>query len=158
MPETVTQVPLTEEEKDHLALIYNSRRRFFFSGFGGVIIIALVCCFKIYGREDMEFLGGVLFLFTPLCIVGFNLYRKKVFAYRKDLENGVKEMLPYAITKKSYFEHTGQYFFSFDDPNYMHHEVDAEMYHQCCEGDVLYIARAPRSKYVFVMDGRFSIM
>ncbi len=177
MAETLKTQPLTDTEKEHLTDVYSTRRSTFLRSYGLIMLIAFLCCFRIdyggrYGghheyeengfdkpisREAM-YLVNIAFLCGTLALVGARIYRKRILKYKRDIENGVKKMVPYTIVSKKYFEHTGEYFFSFDDPNYMHYEVDAMMYMQCNEGDTLYVSRAPLSKYVFDKDGRFSLI
>ncbi len=177
MAETLKTLPLTDSGKEHLIDIYSTRRRTFLRSYGLIMLIAFLCCFRIdyrtqYGthrvykedsfdkpisREAM-YLVNIAFLCGTLAIAGSRIYSKRILRFKRDIENGVKEMVPYTIVSKRYFEHTGEYFFSFDDPNYMHYEVEAAMYMQCCEGDTLYVSRAPLSKYVFDKDGRFSLI
>lgn len=172
MPSGITTTPLKDAELLHLKNIYNIRRRNVFTMFSVLMLMALVASFMIAGRysrfnekkdgegvvdrNDMRIIN-FLWLETPLLVVAISVYRKRVLRYKKDLKNGVKELVPYTIISKRHFQHTGQYFFSFDDPEYMHYEVDAMVYSQHSEGDTLYVSRAPHSKYVFDEKGRFSI-
>jgi hypothetical protein len=153
MPSDFNTAPLSNAEIEHLQDIYFTRRNIFSAVYGALSIIMLLSCFRA-GVEDMGLVVGQI----PIVLICIGLYRRRVRPFKKDVLKGVKELVPYTITDKKYFELTGQYFFSFDDPDYMHYEVDAMMYSQCKEGDTLYVSRAPRSKYVFDEKGRFSIM
>lgn len=141
--------------------------------FSVLMLLALVASFRVDGKRsyfDKKKSGeGVVsrngmrvinffWLETPIFLVAVGVYRKRVSSYKKDVRSGVKELVPYTIISKKYFQHTKQYYFSFNDLLYMHYEVDAEMYSKHSEGDTLYISRAPYSKYVFDEKGRFSII
>ena len=97
------------------------------------------------------------FLAVPTLITCGYYFRKKVLPYKKDAESGVKDKVPYIIRKKEYFEYTGQYYFGFDDPDYLHHQVEADLFNRCEVGDVVYLFRAPRSGYTFEMNGKFTL-
>jgi hypothetical protein len=94
----------------------------------------------------------------PVILVALVTYTKRIATFKKDAKKGEKEPIAYKIIRKQYFGHTDQYFVSFDNPNYMHHEVDEAFYHNCSPGDYAYMYRAPLSKYVFDKGGRFSIL
>lgn len=178
MPQQLTTNALSDAEKEHLKTIYSTRRRNFFNAYAILMLVALVISFKVdyrnrYTGELTEYEQdnfdhplsrpgmitlNIAFLETLLILTGIRIYTKRIRPYKKDLENGVKEMVPYVIMSKKYFEHTAEYFFSFDDPNYMHYEVDALLFGQCNVGDTLYVSRAPHSRYVFDKDGRFSLI
>ncbi|MCW3123459.1 MAG: hypothetical protein JWQ38_2951 [Flavipsychrobacter sp.] len=83
---------------------------------------------------------------------------KRILPYKKDANSGIKEKVPYEIIRKEYFPLTDQYYFALDDPNYLHHEVDAVFFSSCNEGDSIFVYRAIRSKFVFEANGRFSIL
>lgn len=53
---------------------------------------------------------------------------------------------------------TNQYYVAFDDPDYMHHEIDENTFNNVNEGDNMYIYRGVYSKYVFEINGRFTIL
>lgn len=170
---------LSEEEKNHLLTIYRSRRQFFWIVFISLFVVAALFSPRINRRDrhtgevhqwsekndgegtvsPMQMVSiNFVFLETMVIAVAVNVYRKRIRPYKKDIDNGVKEMVPYIVTRKTYFSTTGQYFISFDDPNYMHHEVDAQFYNNINEGDTAFVARAPLSNYVFDMNGRFTIL
>lgn len=86
------------------------------------------------------------------------VFLRRVWPYRKDFLFGMKRPVYYTIIRKSYFPITQQYFISFDDPAYMHHEVDAAWYDACREGGTACLYMAPFSKYIFEENGRFTII
>jgi hypothetical protein len=151
---------MSEEEIGHLMLVYRVRRRNFFVTFITAILIAYVCSFPNY--EDPVTRGMHLAILTffelPIIITGLLIYLIRIRPYLRDARNGVKDMIPYEIIRFTYFPQTNQYFISFDDPRYMHHEVDEVFYFNCTEGDYAYVSRAPISKYVFDQYGRFTLV
>ena len=169
--------PMNDEEKSHLWYIYNTRLRYWLISFIGILCLAFGVCYKgdtspqldIHGREKKEkkwdnLTAGQMrlvsfgFLVLPISAVFFVSYRKRLMPFKKDAEHGEKELISYQIIRKQYFEHTGQYFVSFDNPDYMHHEVEEAFYFHCSPGDYAYMYRAPLSKYVFDKSGRFSLL
>ncbi len=141
---------MSREEKDHLMYIYHTRLKYWLISFAGVSCLA----FSISAGHVL----GMVILGAPILSVAWVTYRRRVSPFRKDALRGEKELISFRIVRKQYFEHTGQYFVSFDNPDYMHHEVDRAFYYHCSPGDYAYIYRAPLSKYVFDNGGRFSIL
>jgi len=165
---------LTAEEKDQLQYIFYNRRRFFFIVF---ILLFILPFFRsplfgmvlnsdhVYKPKDSDGLTNrqvMYIVFTvlelPIVSMGAAVYFRSVRPYGIDIQKGVKEVVPYRIVNKQYFEYTNQYFISFDDPAYMHHEVDADFYGRCHIGDTAFVFRAPRSKYVFTENRRFTLL
>ena len=101
---------------------------------------------------------NIVLLESMLIIPGIFIFFRRIYPYRKDLKLGMKEKIPYTIIRKEYFPFTNQCYVAFDDPDYMHHEIDADTYNKVEEGDVMYIYRAIKSKYTFEENGRFSLM
>jgi hypothetical protein len=169
---------LTLIEKDHLLHIYHTRLRLFTLAYSAVVLYALLCCFRVDYRDRMSgriqqwtaergdhlvsrnqmIMINILFLEGPLLFMGYRVYRKRIACFKKDAVNGIKEVVPYKIIRKTYLPHTNEFFISFDDPNYMHHEVNVDFYMNCNEGDTAYLYRAPSSKYIFDREGKFSLM
>lgn len=167
-------MPLIEAETDHLFEIYKGRRNFFTLVFAALFILPFfrTPLFGMVLNSDHEYkikdLDGltnrqemyiVFFaLELPIVAVGAGIYLRSIRPFGIDAQKGVKEVVPYRIVNKQYFEYTGQYFISFDDPAYMHHEVGSDFYSRCNIGDVAFIFRAPKSKYVFTENGRFTLL
>ena len=170
-PETVL---LTDEEKHHLLTIYNTRLKIFVAAFGFMIAEGTYAAlngynpnpahpydYEIFGYKliGLElFLVCLLFIHGIIFYFGFRIFFKKVYCFKKDADYGQKEVIYKIITDKKYFPATDQFFISFDDPNYMHHEVDADFYHTVAEGSTVSLFRGLNSKYVFQKDGRFTLM
>jgi hypothetical protein len=93
-----------------------------------------------------------------LSISGSVLFYRRIYNYRKDLKLGMKEKVSYTIIRKSHFPMTNQYYFSFDNPDYMHYEVDADLFYSMNEGDAVVIYRGKYSNHVFEKDARFTLM
>ena len=158
--------PLTHDERNYLQLIYNNRLRIFAPVF--LLLIFTAICFAVShagSNHDKDPLPPVeqaavnfLFLGGPIMLAAVIIFRRRINCYRIDIKNGLKEMVPFEILEKEYFPYTGQYYFRIDDPDNMHFEVDEEMYASYSKGDLIYIARAPRSKQTFEHGGRFSLM
>ena len=146
---------LTADDRDLLQTIYTTRLRFLTAAFAAWMLSTTfyVVLFS-HPKGSSEILIAVAVVFC-LCASGYVI---KIEPFKKDIKNGVKEIVPYTIIRKEYFEYTGQYFVALDDPKYLHHEVDAATYANCSEGDTMAIYRAPRSKFVFEDNGRFTLM
>lgn len=173
--QTLPTVPLTEDEKHHLQTVYGTRLRNLLSAYLVLVALGLYTSLRAFGPKvkyrqyDREIAGIVLtqeqsamlvaaFIPAIIILTGVVFFFKRVYPYRRDLRLGVKEIVSYTIANKRYFEHTGQCFFSLNDPNYMHHEVDADTFHSMNEGDVVQVYRGVYSKHVFHRDGKFSFM
>lgn len=172
-------VPLNEDEKNLLLDVYNTRKRFLILVYIGLISMALLASVKgldyrsrytgaIHHWEDNDeakylprfwmWMINFCFLETIVVSTGVYFWMKKVKPFKVDAKSGVKENVPYKIIKREYFPLTGQYYLGFDDPNYLHHEIDEDIYNRCTEGDFMYIYRGAASKFVFRKDGRFSLL
>lgn len=172
--ETLPTVPLTDEEREHLLIIYHTRLRYFYVVFSLLLAFAIFNSFRVLGKDmsykmDYEvfghylthtelFLGAVTFSSMIFIIPAIRIYKRRILAYKQDAASGVKETVSYTIIDKKYFGNTDQFFFSFDDPNYMHYEVTHDIYVSYRVGDTVPVYRAVRSKYVFEKDGRFTFM
>lgn len=160
--------PMNEDEKTHLWYIYNTRLRFWLISFLGMFCLAFGLCYSGDTRPQLDIEGKEIkakkwdnltarqmrlvsfcFIGLPIAGVAWVSYRKRLLPYKKDARRAEKELISYQIVRKQYFEHTGQYFVSFDDPNYMHHEVDEAFYFHCSPGDYAYMYRAPPIKICF---------
>jgi hypothetical protein len=169
--------PMNDDEKSHMRYIYYTRLRFWLVSFVGLFCLVFGLCYNGDTSPRLDNNGNEIkvkkwdyltagqmrlvsfcFLGLPIAVVAFVSYKKRLLPYSKDARRGEKELISYPIIRKQYFEHTGQYFVSFDNPDYMHHEVDAAFYHYCSPGDFAYMYRAPLSKYVFDKSGRFSLL
>jgi len=147
--------PLTKEDKEMLQSIYTTRLRFLTAAFAvWMLLTSFWVVLLAHPKGSSEIIIAVAVVF---CICGAT-YIIRVEPFKKDVRNGVKEIVPYTIIRKEYFEFTGQYFVALDDPKYLHHEVDAATYSTCSEGDTMALYRAPKSKFVFEENGRFSLM
>lgn len=176
-------VALTDEEQDLLETIYRTRLKTFVGAFTAMIFAGIYAVIRSTGNRyrggyvetrakhptDYEILGHVLsrgelrllmavFIFSIIFYFAISIFFKKVYPYRKDAKSGVKEVVYKTVTDKKYFPATSQYFLSFDDPNYMHHEVDAAMYLYVEAGSSVALFRGLHSGYVFHKDGKFTIM
>jgi len=169
------RAPLTEEECGLLYRIYYTRRNLLFSVFGimiGYVLYRLwaepalhsVHLDQKHKRLDFTLspseetiLLTVIFL-LPIIGYAVRLYFRSIHPYLVDARNGEKETISYRIVRKLHFPYTDQYFISLDDPRYMHHEVDAQFYQECHEGDQVFLYRGPKSRYVFNKSGRFTLM
>lgn len=186
--EPLPTIPLTEEEKFHLQTIYGTRLRNFWGVALFLIMMGLYGSLAGFGNGgsggrshrghraraeykayDYEIAGtaltreqtGLLLAgLIQLVVIGscVRIFFRRVLPFKKDLHLGEKEVVSYTIVKKRYFEHTGQCFFSLNDPNYMHHEVDGDVFNSMNEGDTVQVYRGVFSKYVFQKDARFSFI
>lgn len=172
------KVPLTEDEKDLLMTVYHTRRRFLLTVYAILIAIGFATSFrgldfrvrgsdKIHHWEEDEdskvvsrsgmWMINLSVIEVILIASGIYFYITAVRAYKLDADSGIKDKIPYTIIRKEYFPLTNQFFVGFDDPKYLHHEIDEGTYHQCAEGDIMYIYRAIRTKFVFEENGRFTL-
>jgi len=179
LPGPYEKVPLTKEEQETLLEVYHVRRRILGVVYFFLLVTALFYAQKIdvYDRytgklssrwedtADGKFisrLGMKLLNFTflggAIAATGVFFWFKRVYPLKKDADSGVKEKVPFLITRKEYFPLTGQFYVALDDPDYLHHEIDEETYYNCVEGGYIYIYRAAKSKFVFEENGRFTIM
>lgn len=176
---TYEKVPLSDEERDLLLYIYRKRRKYLLVVY--VFFAALVLFYsppgsgvrsryskRAYSYDDSQdakyvsygwmWLINLAFVGGSVMGTGVYFYMKRVRPFKKDADSGVKEKVPYTVLRREYFEFTGQYYVALDDPNYLHHEIDQEMYYNISEGDSIYLYRATRSKFVFERNGRFTIL
>lgn len=163
-------MPLSKDDLEQLQAIYWTRRKLFYGTCSGLFAFFLYAVFRyntwavVYLlRGDMrafllQFLYGDGLLMAILLIVMTAIYCLRIAPYAVDCKKTCKECVPYVVTMKQYFNTTGQYFIGLNDPDYLHHEVDADFYGKVNEGDTVVLYRAPKSKYVFNARGRFSMM
>jgi len=170
-------VPLDEEDRNFLLAIFYRRRRFLFSAYAVLILMVLFASVPRAGRrhaytsqswreiDDSKYVsyGGmwaINLLVIGSIVMGPGIYilRRRVLAVKADVDSGVKEKVPYTILRKQHFPLTDQYFVWIDDPENLDHEISAETYYNCEEGDTLYIYRAAKSKLVFELNGRFELL
>ncbi len=178
-PGPYEQVALQSEDKDILLSIYESRKRFLFCVYIILIAIALASANRATsffglipspyfetgpdgrqvasGRFGMAAIDMVFIMFILGGSGAFFLFRN-VLPFKTDAECGMKEKIPFTVIRKQYFPITDQYYVWFDDPEYEHHEVDADTYNKVNEGDNMYVYRAINSKYIFELNGRFTIL
>jgi hypothetical protein len=152
---TYEKVPLMDDEKKLLLLIYGKRKLVLFMGYSVLIFLAMI--FSPKGDAIGARIVTLLTLQSAIIGTGIYLYFKNVRTFRKDAESGMKDKVPYTVIRREYFEFTDQYYIALDHPNYLHHEIDQDMYYNVREGDCIYLYRATRSKYVFERNGRFFI-
>ncbi len=176
------QVPLSHDEKELLTTIARTRIKyasvFYLFMVGLVATKAYDTSNNFFGHSVREQDGTVIWqanedsksvsktlmswigfsvLGIPVIGAGFFYYLKKIRPFAMDAKTGMKERVPYLIERKQYFDHTGQYYFALNDPNYMHHEVDEAFYNGLQVGDALYVYRAQLSGYTFNERGSFSL-
>lgn len=158
--------PLDDKERNYLLFIYRSRIRFFVPAILILVLAAALCSLYIAMSTRVKDALPVvpqacfnfLFIGLPIMLLALRIYYRRIYVYKRDLEAGLKEMIPYIIQEKESFPLTGQYYFKIDNPDNMHHEVDAATFNSFHTGDTVYIARAPKSKQSFEYGGRFSLI
>ena len=183
LPGPYKQVALAPDEMNLLKIIYN--KRFFFITAAYIAILSLSSRYSPFGgllynslnntdpeqyqymhttKKDLGISPFQMILFSALYIEGpiiasfFIFFFTRVYPFRRDIKSGVKEVVPYTIVRKEFFPLTDQYYVALDDPDYMHHEIDEATYNKVNEGDYMYLNRAIHSKYVFEINGRFTIL
>jgi hypothetical protein len=157
--------PLSDEERNYLLTIYNTRLSFFLPTFISLLGLTTFCSVRYSVSREKDALEPMYqaminfcFIGLPVVLIGIRIFNKRIFAYRADAKKGFKEMVPYAILEKEYFPLTGKYYFRIDDPDNMHFEVDADEFSRYNTGDIFHVPRAPRSKFTFEYNGRFEIV
>lgn len=167
-------VPMNDSEKEFLMHIYSTRRSYFFPVYAIILASVLAASLKAYSvdmsdtydyeilwheltRDELFFLLAIPFV-SLVILSGVLIYRKRILAYKKDVQLGQKEEVRYTVIRKQYFQHTDQYFLSFDNPKYMHYQVDYHEYMSCNVGDTYAIYRGVYSKQVFEKNGRYTFM
>jgi hypothetical protein len=165
-PGPYEKVPLTDEEKDMLLLIYRKRLRFFLTVnliLLGIIVFQIIRFFgPDFGRRDFTEILGMIIVMDgiPLAVIsGTGLYVlfNRILPIKRDVDSGMKDKVPYQVIRKEHFYLTGQFYVALDDPDYLHHEIDEDTYHNLWEGCTIYLYRGTRSKYVFEENGRFTL-
>jgi hypothetical protein len=173
------KVPLTENEKDLLLMVYDTRRRLLFIVYAILISIAFACSQRIdyrsrYSNEvnywqtnndDAKFISRfgmkvISFCFLESMVIGTGLFFlfKRVLPLKRDADSGVKEKIPYRILKKEYYSVNERYYFAIDDPALLHFEVGKNTYDSLSEGDEFYIYRGAKSRFVFENSGKYTIL
>jgi hypothetical protein len=177
---TLQTEPLTNNERDGLQEIVNIRRKLLLKAYSVLILIAAISAFKgfkrmIRGHNNDEklyaynigsyhttplamLLLGEFFLESIVITSGIIIYWQTIHNFVKDLKTGVKEMVPYEILKKEYFEVNGKCYFKIDNPDHMHHEVDMDTFNRYSEGDTVYLYRTVYAKFYFDASGSYTIL
>jgi len=169
-------VALNENEKDFLLLIYKKRRRFLATVYIGLLVVVIFISpvgtdyrrleqQKIELKNEVPFgfwfgllMKNIVFPGSIITISFIFFYLKAVLPYKRDANSGVKEKIAYTITSKEYFPLTNQYYVTFDDPNYLHHETDQDTWDRSYEGGYFYIYRTIKSKFVFEDNERYTLI
>ena len=112
---------------------------------------------KSITRLQMRIIA-ICFLEAIVVGTGIFVFLRRIQPFKADLKLGMKAKVPYVIVRKEYFPLTNQCYVGFDDPSYLHHEIDQDTFGQVNEGDVMYIYRGIKSKYTFEENGKFSLM
>ena len=112
---------------------------------------------KGISRMQMRIIS-ISFLESVVIATGIVVFLRRIQPFKADLKLGMKAKVPYVIVRKEYFPLTNQCYVGFDDPSYLHHEIDQDTFSQVNEGDVMYIYRGIKSKYTFEENGKFSLM
>lgn len=167
------QAKLTDDEKDMLLTIFNKRRRFLMAAYSGMIAVAFAVSFLSInarnlgaewaekhspGVEGIKWMGNLIFLEFVVVGSGVYFYVKRVLPFKRDAESGIKEIVPHEIMQREYFPLSGQYFFRFDEPGHLHHEVDEETYFNYVEGQTFNVFRGIKSGFVLNGDGKYAIL
>lgn len=179
---TALKEPLTDDERNTLLHIYRSRLRLFVSTFAILFFLAWVKTGPVHvGGGDTHVIrqrgaNGFIYreywsitinqflilmkvgLLSALCIPGAIIYSRRIAPYRRDARIGLKAILYHTVIGKRSFATTGQYFLLLDNPDCMHHEVDAMTYEQVTLGQMWPMYFGPCSGYAFNPRGTYSPM
>ena len=159
-------VPLSPNEKKLLLKLYDERRRSFLAVYVILLALALGYAVRIGARSldrdepiHVSKLGmatiNFSFLGTILISTGLYFLSTTVLPLKKDADSGVKEKVPFKINKKEYYAVSDQYFFAVDDWVNLHYEVSPDTFNEFNEGDIFYIYRGAKSKFVFEETGKY---
>lgn len=178
-PGPYEKVPLTDDEKDMLLMVYHKRRKFLFTVYAVLISLAFFYSYRGIDtrsrysgkvtrweeKDDAKYISrfGMWMInlsFLELIVIGTGtvFWFKRVYPLKHDADSGLKEKVPYMIMRKEYFPLTNQFYVALDDPDYLHHEIDEDTYYSCAEGGFIYVYRGAKSKFVFEDNGRFTIL
>ena len=162
--------PLRPDEKQWLTDMYNKLVSKMWRGFlGNAVILVLVSIspfgYRVYAIVNDVILSAndtwlvdqrpsigwwyksvIAVIISAVCCALY--YLNIVLPYKQDAEAGVKLRIPYVVTKKEYFNLTGQCFVWLNNAE-KHCEVDTDTYNKCDEGATVYVEQVPRSKYIF---------
>jgi hypothetical protein len=153
-------VPMNEEDKFLIQTIYGTRLRYYVWGYVMLVFVVLLQALMVLGKGApiIEYVFVVSPYIVFLSILAIVIFRLRIYPLWMDMRSGMKEKLTYTVVRKSHFPITNQYYVSFDDPRYMHYEVDADFFYAISEGDTIPVYRGKYSKLVFEKNGRFSIV
>ncbi|MDR3679843.1 MAG: hypothetical protein P4L41_07745 [Flavipsychrobacter sp.] len=183
MPSPITTLqsePLDKDDIELLQTIVDTRRPRLLKAYAVLILIAAISAFRGLKRmprghtnQDKYYeynigsyhispmamlLFGEFFLESIVITSGIIIYLKTIHSFVKDIRAGVKEMVPYEILQKEYFEVNGKYYFKIDNPDHMHHEVDADTFNSYSEGDTVYLYRTVYAQFFFDASGSYTIL
>jgi len=173
----IQSIPLSQDEKELLITIYRTRLHLFIGAFFTLFMMGILFGQRIdrksgnsfsvqYGadkkdallpRNQMKCLA-ILWLEIPILSVGTFIFSKRVNSLRKDIADGKKYCIYYTVIRKQYFPLTDQYFISLDDPDYLHHEVDASWYDHVSDGDAFPVYFSRFARYAFNKNGSYTLM
>src|SRR5690606_24386128 len=122
------------------------------SAYAGLTALSLFSSLKAFSSLNFELIDLYIVwgLFGTVVIsTGLWIFFKKVYCLKRDILAGEKELVFFTITRKLHFPHTDTYFFSFNNPKYMHHEVSKDSYYKFEVGNQVGIYRGKYSKFVF---------
>jgi hypothetical protein len=163
---------LSDDEKALLLMIYKSRLRLFVGAFFTLFMMGILYGQRIdsrsikfgerradvvLSRSQMKW-AGILWLEIPILSVAGFVFSRRINCLKKDVADGNKYRIYYQVQFKQYFPMTNQYFISLDDPDYMHHEVDAQLFAQVNEQDAFPVHITRYARYAFNRNGSFTIL
>lgn len=153
-------VALTDDDLLVLNVIYQSRIRTFLFVFVTLFLLALVSVgqFIFYPENAILVCSSVFGLLIFVIIPGIIVFRKRVLVYRQDIRAGFKLKIYEQVIDKQYFPTTDQYFLSLNNADYLHHEVEAEVYALTSIGDRYPVYFAAQSQYPFTLRSRITMM
>ena len=153
-------VALTDDDIVVLDVIYRSRMRTFSGVFGTLFLIGLLSIgpFILYPEDTTQIYASLFGLLILVVIPGIIVFGKRVRVYKKDIQAGYKLKVYEQVVNKQYFQTTDQYFLSLNNSNYLHHEVNAEVYASISIGDHYPVYFAAHSRYPFTLRSRITMM
>jgi len=157
--DAAARAPLSEDDAFVLNVIYQSRLRTFlvvFTMMAGLVLFRASP--YILGNEEIQHAAAFASFALIIILPALYIFFKGIWAYRRDIRAGFKYVIYQEVIGKQHFPHTGQYFLSLTDVNYMHHEVEQATFESIQIGDRYPVFFAAHSRYPFTLRSRITMM
>ena len=163
-------IPLTEDEKNWLMLVYtlrleDLRKRYVFNYMFALTLVFVFALWmgaffhniffytiRTWFHVDyfFSYLGIKIALILGItafkCLTHFQV---NILPYKKDALSGVKQRTSFKVISKEYYGITDQYFVRLNENGGNMYELNKADYDSCDEGGVIVMNQAINSKYIF---------